>query len=82
VPQKYSLDTQLGTWVDKQRAVFRKGKMDPERKAKLDEIGFEFSVQDKVNEECWNLQFKKLQDYYEKHGQCELFWAVNRLPLS
>jgi hypothetical protein len=57
--------------------------MDFERKVKLDEIGFEFSVQDKSNEENWNLQFKKLQDYYGKHGHCESFWAVDRvLPSS
>jgi hypothetical protein len=24
----------------------------------------------------WNIMFKKLQDYYGKHGHCELFWAV------
>jgi hypothetical protein len=49
-----------------------------ERKAKLDEIGFELSVQDEANEETWNLQFKKLQDYYGKHGHCELLLAVGR----
>jgi hypothetical protein len=27
----------------------------------------------------WNLQYKKLHDYYVKHGHCELFWAINRL---
>jgi hypothetical protein len=52
--------------------------MDVERKAKLDELGFELSVQGKSNEEKWNLQFKKLQDYHGKHGHCELFWAVDR----
>jgi hypothetical protein len=78
VPRSYSLDPQLGSWVDYQRKIFKKGIMDFERKAKLDKIGFEFSVKDKANEEKWNLQFKKLQDYRGKHGDCELFWAVDR----
>jgi hypothetical protein len=52
--------------------------MGPERKLMLDQIGFDFNHQDKVNEDNWNLQFEKLRDYYEKHGDCELFWAVDR----
>jgi hypothetical protein len=34
------------------------------------------------DEAGWNLQFKKLQDYYEKHGHCKLFCAVDRFPSS
>jgi hypothetical protein len=78
VPKRYSLDPQLGRWIQKQRELFQNGKMAVERKSKLDEIGFEIAVQDKSNEENWNLQFKKLQDYYGKNGDCELFWAVDR----
>jgi hypothetical protein len=48
VPTHYSLDPQLGRWVDKQRAAFKKGRMNFERKAKLDELGFKFSVRDKA----------------------------------
>jgi hypothetical protein len=72
----------LGTWVDTQRAVFKKGRMNFERKAKLDKIGFEFSVKDKTNEKNWNLQFKKLQGYQGKHGHCELLWAANRYTFT
>jgi hypothetical protein len=46
--------------------------MDPERKAKLDEIGFDFNPKGNAKEN-WNLQFKKLRDYYEKHGHCKFF---------
>jgi hypothetical protein len=72
VPQNYSLDPQLGHWVQKQRDIFQNGTLDFERKAKLEKIGFEFSGRGKVNEENWNLQFKKLQDYHRQHGHCEL----------
>jgi hypothetical protein len=78
VPTHYSLDPQLGHWVQWQRGLFKNGRVDVERKAKLDEIGFEFSVKNKANEENWNLKFKKLQEYHVKHGHCELFWAANR----
>jgi hypothetical protein len=77
VPSHYSLDPQLGNWATKQRSVFKKGILDFEREAKLDELGFEFSVKDEIYDAKWNLQFKKLQDYYGKHGHCELFWAVD-----
>jgi hypothetical protein len=67
--------------------------MTSERKRRLDEIGFVFNVKDKVNEENWNLQFKKLCDYHGKHGHCELFLGsrpftfilnslTNTLPVS
>jgi hypothetical protein len=78
VPSSYSLDPQLGRWVQKQRELFQNGTVAVERKAKLNKIGFEFSSQKKANEENWNLQFKKLQDYYGKHGHCELFWGADR----
>jgi hypothetical protein len=72
VTQRYEEDPKLGKWVNRQRTSFRNGRMNPEQKGRLDEIGFEFYVKDKANEENWNLQFKKLCDYYGKHGHCEL----------
>jgi hypothetical protein len=81
VLQKYKDDSPLAEWINKQRTYFKHGKMDPERKRRLDEIGFDFKHKDKANE-IWNLQVKKLRDFYGKHGHCELFWAVDRLPSS
>jgi hypothetical protein len=78
VPHKYEEDPKLANWVRSQRASSRNGKMDQERKRMLDEIGFDYNPKDKNNEENWNLQFKKLQTYYGKHGHCELVWAVMR----
>jgi hypothetical protein len=68
----------MGKWVDTQRTGFKNGKLDQERKRMLDEIGFDFNPKGMTNEDIWNLQFKKLQDYFEKHGHCELVWAVDR----
>ena len=41
VPQKYMGDPQLGRWVRKQRQ--KRDKMSEERKARLEEIGFQWS---------------------------------------
>jgi hypothetical protein len=76
VPKRYSLDIKLGRWVQRQRALFKNDKMDVEREAKLAEIGFEFSVQDKSNDEKWNLQFKKLQNYHGKYGHSEFLCGL------
>jgi hypothetical protein len=48
VPSHYSLDPQLGNWASNQRTLFKKGTLDFEREAKLDEIGFKFSYRDKA----------------------------------
>jgi hypothetical protein len=61
--------------------------MDQERKRMLDEIGFDeisfnFKARPTKETEYWNLLFKKLQDYYEEHGHCELFGLSNVAPLS
>jgi hypothetical protein len=80
VPDKYKEDNKLGRWVGRQRAVFKTDEIDPERKAKLNEVGFAFNPKGMMtNEDMWDFQFQKLRAYYEKHGHCELFWAVDRL---
>jgi hypothetical protein len=83
VPAHYSLDPQLGRWVDKQRTIFKNGKMDVERQAKLDELAFDFSVREKTHEENWNLKFLKLKDYNRNHGHSEFLCGLPTiLPLS
>jgi hypothetical protein len=74
VSQKYKEDAALGNWVHTQRALLKPGKiMDPERKAKFNEIAFDFNT----NEDRWDFQFKRLRVFKESHGHCELFWAVD-----
>jgi hypothetical protein len=51
--------------------------MNPERKAKLNEIGFDFNPEGIPNEDRWDFQFKRLRLFKESHGHCELFWAVD-----
>jgi hypothetical protein len=78
VPKKYKDDQKLGNWVATQRACFKNGTMDQEQKARLEEIGFEFSYMEKMNEDIWNSKFQKLRAFKANHGHCELLWAVYR----
>jgi hypothetical protein len=71
VPHGYEEDPKLGNWVDRQRKGFKNGNMDQKRKSRLDEIGFDSKPKAKTVDENWNLQFKRLCDYYGKHGHCE-----------
>jgi hypothetical protein len=80
VPCSYILDSQLGNWVYYQRDCFRKGKLDPEKKNRLDEIGFDFNP-GKEREKDWNFEFDKLRQFKNDHGHCELVWAVDRFTL-
>ena len=65
----------LGIWVDKQRQSKKKGKLPPEREAKLqqlvDEGTFRWSVQETLDSN-WEETFKQLQDYCEEHGHCNV----------
>jgi hypothetical protein len=82
VPERYKEDPKLGSWVSRQRSRFKHGIMDQERKMKLEEIGFQFYIQDKAYTNLWDFQFQKLREYYEIHDHCELFCAVDCFPLS
>jgi hypothetical protein len=79
MPECYKEVPKLGRWGHWQRAVLKTGKMDPGRKRRLDEIGFDFNPEGKTKEDRWDFQFERLRAFEESHGHCELFWAINRL---
>ena len=82
VPQTYIANPELGTWVANQRRLDKQNKVTPERKAKLDELGFVWSVwspKEKPKkgtnsnaERKWEHMFEKLKDYKVKHGDCRV----------
>jgi hypothetical protein len=54
----------LGHWVLRQREYHRKGQMPPDRKKKLDEIGFVWEL----GEEHWHEMLELLKVYKMQHG--------------
>lgn len=77
VPQRYSLDQRLASWVNTQRQQYSKlckGKTShliPERFEMLQQIGFEFSPSDKIHD-LWQHRYEELIDYKKLHGHCNV----------
>eukprot|EP00438_Fugacium_kawagutii_P017900 Skav201917 [mRNA] locus=scaffold3992:189213:192371:+ [translate_table: standard] len=68
VPRKHRTENgcRLGMWVHSQRSDWHKGRLNPERKHRLDQIGFVWRVRDKAK--VWEETFQKLQAYRAEHG--------------
>ena len=75
VPHAFAPDPKLGEFVTDQRRQHRlrvEGKpshMTNERKAKLDELGFEFSLRQRVE---WDERLAELVQYKHVHGNCDV----------
>ena len=75
VPHAFPSDPKLGEFVTDQRRQQRlrlEGKpshMTDERKAKLDELGFEFSLRQRVS---WDERLAELAQYKHVHGNCNV----------
>jgi hypothetical protein len=80
VPQKekYRLES-LGTWVTNQQSLYRTNKLKDNRKAQLQEIGFEWVRDERMlwkdtrslgkADEDWNQYFSLLCHYNDEHGE-------------
>ena len=68
VKQKYKDldDYSLGSWVTNQRALYNKGKLKPEYKRQLDEIGFIWNIE----EASWQEAYALLKAFKEREGHC------------
>jgi helicase associated protein/helicase-like protein len=79
VPQGWSLNPALGTWVARQRSLRRLGKLTPAHKAKLEEIGFAWECADA--DTLWDKMFEALLDYKNKYGNCNVpdKWSDRKL---
>jgi hypothetical protein len=73
VPQKYQQESKLGQWVNIQRK--RKDKLSNEQRAKLDELGFAWSVK-----RTWEESFHLLVQYKEQHGDCNVSTRYDQDP--
>jgi hypothetical protein len=70
VPQKYTPNPQLGTWVHGQRVLFKNKSLPESCIAKLNKIGFTLEV----NNDAWMTRYKELIEYKRDFGDC----CVNR----
>ncbi|QNF35280.1 Helicase associated domain protein [Adhaeribacter swui] len=82
VPVNYKENKSLGTWVATQRMLEAKGKLDPVKKKKLNQIGFVWSSnthqQLKSNYDSkWNLNFERLKIYQQVYGTCQVSLKIN-----
>ena len=68
VPKVYKADPALGRWVYNQRSRNRDNKLEVDRKAKLDLIGFVWSTN--IYNDQWNNMFERLTAYKRQHGDC------------
>lgn len=68
VPQNISDKPQLGYWVCKQRTEYQRGTLNPERKRRLEEVGFQWNRWD----EMWAGRLKDLAEYKAKYGHCNV----------
>lgn len=66
VPDEWS--TPLGTWVGKQRASKRSGKLSDDRLHRLADVGFAWDA----NESRWEARYGELRAYREKHGDVNI----------
>jgi superfamily II DNA or RNA helicase len=67
-------DPRLAKWVSWQRRQHFRGELDPERKAKLDSIGFTWSAWEK-SEERWKQMYAELEKYHRTHGNLNVPWG-------
>jgi hypothetical protein len=63
-------NTSLAEWCWKQRGKMRRNKLPPERRGRMEEIGFNFELQSEKNERMWNAKLERLKEYKRKHGNC------------
>ncbi len=66
----------LGNWVHTQRTFRRLGRLEAERIARLDAIGFTWDLR----RELWDAMYAALVDYRREFGHCDVpqLWAENR----
>ena len=71
VPIGYKQDPYFGRWADAQRKFHANKKMQPDREALLDEIGFLWKACS-ASDMKWHQQYKKLVQYQRQHEHCRV----------
>jgi len=63
----------MGNWVIRQRKLYKQGRLSEDRVAKLNELGFQWSVFSQESyQEMWDQKWRELRDWKEKAGHCNV----------
>jgi hypothetical protein len=76
VSLRWREDPRLGSWVSTQRQLERQGKLSPERRQELLDLGFEFRRRDAQ----WDGFFRRLSAFRRKHGHCDVPQRFSKDP--
>jgi Helicase associated domain len=68
VPQGWKENPRLGRWINVQRLAMKHGTLSPERKARLDALGFIWNAVDAK----WEARLAELKDYKRRFGDCNV----------
>jgi hypothetical protein len=71
VPRSYTEDgVKLGQWVNDQRSLKKKGKIDPDREKRLKEINFEWVLV--LPSATWDEMYARLKQFKKREGHCNV----------
>ncbi len=66
-------ERKLSIWLVLQRQKNKKGKLTPEQRQKLEDLGFDLREVDEVFQEAWDINFQELVDYYAQNKRWPTF---------
>lgn len=78
VPQGWSRDKQLASWVCIQRRRYAANKLLPDRQRRLEELDFVWTIQT-VYDASWEQHFQQLESFYRTHGHCKVPGSYKKL---
>lgn len=79
VPGKWDENPKLGNWVNFQRYCQKSGTLHPERKQRLEEVGFNW-ISERSSQDSWGTRYEQLKAYQTRFGHCRVpvEWLENK----
>ncbi len=72
VPPSYREVPGLGLWVGGQRSLAKNGKLRPDRRERLEAIGFAWEGTQRMFRERWDARFQQLLEFRQRFGHCRV----------
>ena len=70
----YPQNLELGFWVVNQRQSYKSGKLSEDQIARLNSIGFVWSIE----KSYWELRFAELIDFRDENGHCKVPQKISK----